>query len=60
MSRRKRRSPARDRPGHNDAAPADRPSRQPDPPRPNKWFLLATIGLLAAWTALLLVMAMAD
>ena len=55
MSRRKKRSPARDRPARNHSAP---PPPHANPPRPNKWFLLATIGLLAAWTALLAVMAL--
>lgn len=54
MSRRKRRSPERNRPAH--AAPGP---RQPRPPRPNKWFLLAGIGLLAVWMAFLVAMAVA-
>ena len=52
MSRRKKRSPKR-----NLAAPAEPAPRQPHPPRPNKWFLLGSIGLLAVWMAFLVAMA---
>ena len=58
MSRRKK--PSADRgaacePG----APPDRATPQPNPPRPNKWFLLIAGILLAVWITFLLVLAVA-
>lgn len=55
MSRRKRRSPERTRPPAAEPAPP-----HPRPVRPNRWFLLATAGLLAAWLAFLAAMALAS
>ncbi|MFH1269385.1 MAG: hypothetical protein ABIK89_26955 [Planctomycetota bacterium] len=57
MSRRKRRPPVQDQPTANRSAPAAAPPREPNPPQPNKGFLLATALLLAAWIVLLGVMA---
>jgi len=53
MSRRNRRSPNRTPPATSDPPPVE-----PNPPRPNKAFLLASIVLLAAWIAFLLVLAL--
>ena len=41
----------------NRVGPRDRAAPEPNPPRPNKVFLVATCLLLAAWIAFLIVLA---
>lgn len=57
MSRRKKRPPMQGQPTGNRPAPAVATPREPNPPQPNKGFLLVTALLLAAWIVLLGVMA---
>jgi len=58
MSRQKKKRQAIDRRAAEDAAAAaQRPRPVVRPPRPHKAFLLATVGLLVAWLALLAAMA---
>jgi hypothetical protein len=62
MSRRKKRASSRRK--HASAAeaerptPADRALPEPNPPRPNKAFLITTVVLLMGWVAFLIVLAL--
>jgi hypothetical protein len=60
MGRRKNRNKDRDKrpsPARNDDPPEAFVTGRPDPPRPNKWFLLATAAVLSAWIVFLAVLA---